>query len=552
MSIDPTPKTAAPFITFYSFKGGVGRSMALINTAAILAGRGFRVLVIDFDLEAPGLSYLARTAAASQGAATDSAMPPGLIDLLGDAKERGLEADLFARPMQEVADIYTRPYPLENPEVGGALFIMPAGKMDQGYTKRFDDLSLRELYGEGVGEPLMRIFKEKFAESDLYDYVLIDSRTGFSDEAGICTQDLADFMMIFSGLNKQNIEGTAAFLQALRFASEGKAKFQIILSPVPVWEDDLFAVREQIAQERFNQAWGSEVDLSLQIPYHPRLALTEEPQVFTKRGGALLAAYRAIEQTMLIRIMHDVLHLEHEFYAQLKLEKYRTALRTLQRLVRFDGGNEALTDVVIHWAQPDEKNHRYTNKMKPLFSILADEAGHELIAFLVDHVSCASDSGEATSFAIDLAEQDTQLAGKLYQRLVDENPESAIILGNYGQFLLGLGQFSAGEQSLLSAILQLAPSDNSEQAEFYFSLWLAARLQAKDATQWLERYKFYLLKDFERLPWNFNAMLAQAAKILTPDELAFAQALAAAFLNQDEVAHLAQYPQWQSIELQLT
>jgi cellulose biosynthesis protein BcsQ len=42
-------------ITFYSFKGGVGRSMALANVAAIYAQRGKRVLAIDFDFEAPGL-----------------------------------------------------------------------------------------------------------------------------------------------------------------------------------------------------------------------------------------------------------------------------------------------------------------------------------------------------------------------------------------------------------------------------------------------------------------------------------------------------------------
>jgi cellulose biosynthesis protein BcsQ len=41
--------------TFYSFKGGVGRSMAMANVAWELASRGLRVLVIDFDLEAPGL-----------------------------------------------------------------------------------------------------------------------------------------------------------------------------------------------------------------------------------------------------------------------------------------------------------------------------------------------------------------------------------------------------------------------------------------------------------------------------------------------------------------
>src|SRR5436305_1706735 len=42
-------------VTFYSFKGGAGRSMALANVAWILASRGERVLVIDWDLEAPGL-----------------------------------------------------------------------------------------------------------------------------------------------------------------------------------------------------------------------------------------------------------------------------------------------------------------------------------------------------------------------------------------------------------------------------------------------------------------------------------------------------------------
>jgi hypothetical protein len=42
-------------ITFYSYKGGTGRSMALANVAWILASQGKRVLVMDWDLEAPGL-----------------------------------------------------------------------------------------------------------------------------------------------------------------------------------------------------------------------------------------------------------------------------------------------------------------------------------------------------------------------------------------------------------------------------------------------------------------------------------------------------------------
>ena len=42
-------------VTFYSYKGGTGRTMALANVAWILAAAGKRVLVADWDLEAPGL-----------------------------------------------------------------------------------------------------------------------------------------------------------------------------------------------------------------------------------------------------------------------------------------------------------------------------------------------------------------------------------------------------------------------------------------------------------------------------------------------------------------
>lgn len=41
--------------TFYSYKGGVGRSMALANVADRLCRCGLKTLMIDFDLEAPGL-----------------------------------------------------------------------------------------------------------------------------------------------------------------------------------------------------------------------------------------------------------------------------------------------------------------------------------------------------------------------------------------------------------------------------------------------------------------------------------------------------------------
>ena len=58
MKADALPSPGPPsnrIIAFYGFKGGAGRSLLLANTAALLAAAGRRVLVVDADLEAPGL-----------------------------------------------------------------------------------------------------------------------------------------------------------------------------------------------------------------------------------------------------------------------------------------------------------------------------------------------------------------------------------------------------------------------------------------------------------------------------------------------------------------
>ena len=65
--------------TFYSYKGGVGRSLALAHVAYAFAQRGLRVLAVDFDLEAPGLERYCFAASDGVQTARDHA---GLIDLI--------------------------------------------------------------------------------------------------------------------------------------------------------------------------------------------------------------------------------------------------------------------------------------------------------------------------------------------------------------------------------------------------------------------------------------------------------------------------------------
>ncbi len=59
--------TDGTLVTFYSYKGGVGRSFALANVGVALAAWGYRVLCIDWDLEAPGLSHYFKVTDAHNG-----------------------------------------------------------------------------------------------------------------------------------------------------------------------------------------------------------------------------------------------------------------------------------------------------------------------------------------------------------------------------------------------------------------------------------------------------------------------------------------------------
>src|SRR5437868_14139099 len=102
-------------VTFYSFKGGVGRSMALANVAVELAQTGRRVLVVDFDLEAPGLDTL------------DLPKPrdpaSGIVEFVSRYLETG-----------EAPDITEDLYEAEGVgRGGGKLWIMPSGVQDDSF-----------------------------------------------------------------------------------------------------------------------------------------------------------------------------------------------------------------------------------------------------------------------------------------------------------------------------------------------------------------------------------------------------------------------------------
>ena len=298
------------FSTFYSFKGGVGRSMALYNCACVLAGTGRRVLMIDFDLDAPGLTLFlqrhsgkgARSKGARKQAKDAPGNKPGLIELITGFVENPRqwslgEPDHPERISKYIADLHI-PKGVKTDGPKGRLALMPAGRIDDEFGARLGRVHWDTEPLATLRDQLFRHVREVIVKSKLFDYVLIDARTGFSDEGYISARILADDLVVLTGLNDQNIAGTARFLQQVnawnRKDGEHARRVILIESPVPEWEEEAKRKRRAAVSELFAEYAQGDVHFTLSLPYHPRLALYEELMVADWPDTSLARAYRTL------------------------------------------------------------------------------------------------------------------------------------------------------------------------------------------------------------------------------------------------------------------
>lgn len=210
-------------VTFYSYKGGVGRTMALANVAYLLAEAGKRVLVVDFDLEAPGL--------ATYDAFSEGRGRPGLVEYVKAYRETD--------ESPEVEDYLTR-----CDFDGTNIWLMSAGRSGTAqYASDFNSIDWRDLYDNQDGFLLMEDMKGQWARFDGrgFDYVLIDSRTGHTDIGGICTRQLPDAVVILFVPTDQNIDGLVPIVRSIRKEAapvrERPARLHFCPSNVPISDD---------------------------------------------------------------------------------------------------------------------------------------------------------------------------------------------------------------------------------------------------------------------------------------------------------------------------
>ncbi|MFZ9738099.1 MAG: MinD/ParA family ATP-binding protein [Prochlorotrichaceae cyanobacterium] len=241
-------------VVFYSYKGGVGRTTALIQTAFQLTRSGQRVTIVDMDVEAPGLQTLMPP--------YDKSVNEGLIDYLWERQtcllnynqpETQLNGD--SGIVYSVTDLYSK----------RPLFVVPAGKIDRRYVKRLSVLGTVQLFAH-ADDPWFQ-FEQELWEQFQPDIMLIDARTGLNEWGGLSLLELADDAFIILYPSEQNAEGVRFISNLLRDLGGVKAK--LILSPVPEGIIGTQLVEQIKSSLKLNESQKEEL---IQIPYHPNIA----------------------------------------------------------------------------------------------------------------------------------------------------------------------------------------------------------------------------------------------------------------------------------------
>lgn len=214
-------------ILFYSFKGGVGRTQTMINVAKYLSQeKKKKIAIVDFDIYAPGISYLAKFDA-------DKTNNKYLLSYL---------LNLFKK---EPTGLYCEEYQKD-------LFIIPSSQVNDNLTEYHNNLtelskylySLKTSVDERntntltLADALFKYIMNSIEALDLeFDYVFFDSRTGITEVSDILFSNLVDLKVFVSSFNNQNIKGTNEILKILANQIGNKHKVLRVLSPKPISSD---------------------------------------------------------------------------------------------------------------------------------------------------------------------------------------------------------------------------------------------------------------------------------------------------------------------------
>ena len=249
------PANHPPRFVFYGLKGGVGRSTALSMTAWHLAQQGKKVLVIDLDLESPGLGNMLLPVRQDLREEGDTALPGwpdfGLIDWFVEDAVGQADSTLVRAMIQ--------PSPM-NVAGRGEILVVPAagGLYEQDYVSKlsraYADLPNREGTAEVFGDRLARAIAQLEAHVNP-DVVLLDSRAGIHHISAVALMRLDAFSYLFASDSAQTWAGYKALFSHWAIKPETikrvRHSLRLVSALTPI-ADDKKAFRDSFGQHAYD------------------------------------------------------------------------------------------------------------------------------------------------------------------------------------------------------------------------------------------------------------------------------------------------------------
>ena len=186
-------------VSFFSFKGGVGRTSTLVATALTLARNGHRVAIVDLDLEAPGLATIF---------SPDDLNNLGVIDYLLEKKiqenDWKLRTHLISINEQTLLG-----------DDGQSIQLLPAGTIDGNYLEKLARLDFQNLVDGELQSTMVDMLKELNNEVQRLNFILMDARAGFHDIGGLAITALSHAAVIFGTQSRQSWAGLTHVIRHL-------------------------------------------------------------------------------------------------------------------------------------------------------------------------------------------------------------------------------------------------------------------------------------------------------------------------------------------------
>lgn len=218
--------------------------MALANEAVLLARAGMgvernKVLMIDWDLEAPGLHEFFRDHLPEH---TEKA---GIIDLFIQVQKTFSEGSIMPNYEEDIEKIIEQFFfnAALRTSLSEDLWLLKSGRSDDAYSIRVQTFDWRTFFD--VHYSFFAAFI-RFLEKT-YDYTLIDSRTGLTDTSGICTAILPEVLVAVFTPTSQGLQLTEVAKKAVNYRNSSDDLRPLIVYPL--------ASRIDTSVETLNQHW---------------------------------------------------------------------------------------------------------------------------------------------------------------------------------------------------------------------------------------------------------------------------------------------------------